>query len=219
MRDFNVKLVTSNHKHNTRDVILHALKNASHLKVEELAEAADVSPVTVRHHLNSLQADGLIQVESVRRKVGRPFYVYSLSEEGHELFPQKYVHLTNLLLDEMKTQFTAETVSGIFDSAVQRIVAQHRDKFEQLDVEERLTYLMAMLADQGFLARWEKIGDAYHIVEYSCPYISVGAKHAEVCTLDKELIVSVMGSDIQQHSCMLKGDDCCQFSLVMSNGR
>jgi DeoR family transcriptional regulator, suf operon transcriptional repressor len=119
----------------------------------------------------------------------------------------------------MKTQFTAETVSGIFDSAVQRIVAQHRDKFEQLDVEERLTYLMAMLADQGFLARWEKIGDAYHIVEYSCPYISVGAKHAEVCTLDKELIVSVMGSDIQQHSCMLKGDDCCQFSLVMSNGR
>ncbi len=208
-----MKSVTSNHKQSTRDVILHALKNASQLKVEDLAEAADVSPVTVRHHLNALQADGLIMVDSVRRKVGRPYYVYSLSEEGHELFPQKYVHLTNILLDEMKMRLPQQTVDDIFGSAVERIVARHRGKFETLSFENRLTYLMDILADEGFLARWELIDGQYHIIEYSCPYLSVGANHAEVCTLDKELIVSVMQTPIQQHSCMLKGDDCCQFSI------
>ena len=204
-----------NHKQSTREVILHALKNASQLKVEDLAEVADVSPVTVRHHLNSLQADGLIQVDSVRRKVGRPYYVYSLSEEGHELFPQRYVHLTNMLLEEMKAHLPTETVSDIFGKAVQRIVSQHRHNFETLDFEERLTYLMEMLTDEGFLARWEKSdGNAYHIIEYSCPYMSVGANHAEVCTLDKELIVQVMQTPIEQRRCMLKGDDCCQFTIV-----
>jgi len=209
-----VKSVTSNHKQSTRDVILHALKNASQLKVEDLAEAADVSPVTVRHHLNALQAEGLIEVDSVRRKVGRPYYVYSLSEEGHELFPQKYVHLTNILLDEMKMRLPQETVDDIFGSAVERIVSRHRHKFESLGFEARLTYLMDMLADEGFLARWEKIDGQYHIIEYSCPYLSVGANHSEVCSLDKELIISVMQAPIQQHSCMLNGDECCQFSFI-----
>ena len=217
-----MKSVTSNHKQSTRDVILHALKNASQLKVEDLAEAADVSPVTVRHHLNALQAEGLIEVDSVRRKVGRPYYVYSLSEEGHELFPQKYVHLTNILLDEMKMRLPQETVDDIFGSAVERIVSRHRHKFESLGFEARLTYLMDMLADEGFLARWEKIDGQYHIIEYSCPYLSVGANHSEVCSLDKELIISVMQAPIQQHSCMLNGDECCQFSFigdpVTSNG-
>jgi predicted ArsR family transcriptional regulator len=214
MRNSNVKNVMGNHKQSTREVILHALKNASQLKVEDLAEAADVSPVTVRHHLNSLQADGLIEVESVRRKVGRPYYVYSLSEEGHELFPQRYVHLTNMLLEEMKAHLPMDTVNDIFGNAVQRIVSQHRHKFESLGFEERLTYLMQMLTDEGFLARWEKAEDnAYHIIEYSCPYISVGTNHSEVCTLDKELIVQVMQAPIEQQRCMLKGDDCCQFSI------
>jgi len=209
-----VKTVISNHKQSTRDVILHTLKSSNQLKVEELAEAADISPVTVRHHLNSLQADGLIEVSSVRRKVGRPFYVYSLSEDGHELFPKKYVHLSNMLLDELKNHMPEEQVNELFGNAVQRIVEEHRDQFEKLPFEARLTYLMDMLADEGFLAKWEKVaGEEYRITEYSCPYLSVGAKHDEVCTLDKELIISVMETPISQQSCMLEGDECCQFTI------
>ncbi|MBE2222435.1 MAG: DeoR family transcriptional regulator [Anaerolineae bacterium] len=210
-----MKTVTSNHKQTTRDVILHTLKSSNQLKVEELAEAADVSPVTVRHHLNSLQADGLIEVSSIRRKVGRPFYVYSLSEGGHELFPKKYVHLTNMLLDELKLHLPEEQVNELFGNAVQRIVEEHRSQFDKLPFEARLTYLMDMLADEGFLAKWEKtdVGEEYKIIQYSCPYLSVGAKHDEVCTLDKELIISVMQKPISQQSCMLEGDECCQFTI------
>lgn len=78
-----------NHKkRSTRDIILHTIKQSPQSTVEELAGAADISPVTVRHHLNALQADGIIETASIRRKVGRPYYVYSLSEKGQELFPR-----------------------------------------------------------------------------------------------------------------------------------
>lgn len=210
-----MKTAMNNHKQTTRDVILHTLKTSNQLKVEELAVAADISPVTVRHHLNSLQADGLIEVSSVRRKVGRPFYVYTLSETGHELFPKKYVHLTNMLLDELKNHLPEDQVNELFGNAVQRIVEEHRSQFDTLPFEARLTYLMDMLAEEGFLAKWEKadIDEEYKIIQYSCPYISVGAKHDEVCTLDKELIISVMQKPISQQSCMLQGDECCQFTI------
>jgi predicted ArsR family transcriptional regulator len=208
-----VKSVTSNGKQNTRDLILHTLKTSSQAKVEELAEAADISPVTVRHHLNTLQADGLIKVHSIRRKVGRPYYVYSLSEKGHELFPQKYVRLTNLLLGELKARLPAEVVTELFSAVVQAIVEEHKGEFEKLSFEERLSYLVGLLAEEGFLAQWKKVGDGYQLTEYNCPYLSVGYKHAEICTFDKELILSVLQTPIQQHSCMLNGADCCHFTF------
>lgn len=181
--------------------------------VDDLATAAGVSPVTVRHHLNSLQGEGLISAESIRRKVGRPYYVYSLTEKGLELFPKKYFALSSRLLAELKEKFSADVVTDLFESLVQRIVDEHRGEFEQLNFEERLDYVVKLLADEGFLAKWEKVGDDYKLTEYSCPFLGIGHTHGEICTLDTALIEAVMGEPIQQHSCMLNGDECCQFTL------
>lgn len=212
-----MKSVTDKSKNSTRDIILNSIKMNNQATVEELAEAASVSPVTVRHHLNSLQADGLLVTDSVRRKVGRPYYVYSLSEKGHELFPKNYVRLSGRLLDELKSRFPAGMLVEVFNSVVERIVEENREDFENLGFEERLTFLVDLLGEEGFLARWEKHEDGYHLIEYSCPYISVGRTHTEICTFDKSLILSVMQTDhIQQHSCMLRGDSCCEFSIPYS---
>lgn len=211
-----MKSVTSKGKQSTRELILHALKEAAQSNIESLAEAADISPVTVRHHLNALQADGLIEVESVRRKVGRPYYVYSLTDKGNDLFPQKYFSLTSRLLEELKERLPADTVNEIFVSLVEKMLEERAGEFEGLPFEERLNYVIKLLGTEGFLARWEKMPDGrYQIIEYSCPYISMGQQHTEVCTLDKQLMVTVLGTAVEQHSCMLHGDDCCQFTLPL----
>lgn len=208
-----MKNVTSKKKQSTRDVILYAIKSANQATVEELAGAADVSPVTVRHHLNTLQANGLIEVNSVRRKVGRPYYVYSISERGQELFPKRYVRLTSRLLDELKDRLPEAAVTEIFRGVVDRILNDHRGEFEHLPFEERLNYLVRLLAEEGFLSSWEKTSDGYRFVEYSCPYLSIGNHHTEVCTFDRELILNVMQTPIQQHTCMLEGESCCEFTF------
>ncbi|HSH01294.1 MAG TPA: ArsR family transcriptional regulator [Anaerolineae bacterium] len=200
----------------TRDTILHAIKTIHEANVNDLAEAAGVSPVTVRHHLNALQADSLIDATPIRRKVGRPYYVYSLSEKGEELFPQKYVRLSNRLLDELKSSFPEGTVSDLFHNLVQRIVTNHIRDFEHLPFEERLNYLINLLGEEGFLAEWEQTQDGYTIKEYSCPYMSIGEKHHEVCTFDTALMTSILNTEIEQHSCMLSGADCCEFTMKNS---
>lgn len=210
---FSVKSVSGKDKQSTRDVILMKIKSSRHANVEELADEANVSPVTVRHHLNSLQADGLIEAETVRRKVGRPYYVYSLSEKGQELFPKRYVRLTSRLLDELKTRLPNDLVNEVFSSVVAGVIADHRGQFEHLSMEGRLDYLIELLGDEGFLAEWEKTEDGYHLMEYSCPYLSVGKSHTEICTFDKELILNVLQTEVEQHSCMLDGADCCRFSV------
>lgn len=209
-----MKSAVDNRKESTRDVILRTIKLRHKATVNELAEAADVSPVTVRHHLNALQAESLLVSDSVRRKVGRPYHIYSLSEKGMELFPKRYARLSTRLLEELKRQFPSEVVTDLFHNVVKDVVAEQRNEFEDLGFEERLSFLIELLADEGFLARWEKEDSQYHLIEYSCPYISLGEEHTEICSFDKELIIEVLGTNVQQHSCMLTGANCCEFSFA-----
>jgi len=195
----------------TRETILRTIKAQPKANVDALAEAASVSPVTVRHHLNGLQANGLIESQSVRRKVGRPYYVYSLSEKGQELFPKRYVRLTSRLLDELKIHMPPDAINDVLSNVVNGVLEEHRGEFEHLDVEDRLDYLVDLLADEGFLAHWKKTNEGYLVTEFSCPYISLGETHSEICTIDKELIVNVLQMPVQQNSCMLDGGECCQF--------
>ena len=201
-------------KQNTREKILLTIKSRHEATVGDLADAADVSPVTVRHHLNALQAEGSIEARAVRRDVGRPHYVYSLSEAGEELFPQKYYRLSSRLLEELKERFPQPVVSDIFDGVAQRIIDEHEGEYEKLSFEKKLDYLVTLLGQEGFLARWDKDGDVYALTEYSCPYLSIGEIHTEVCTFDKGLIINVLNTPIVQDSCMLQGDSCCQFTIA-----
>jgi predicted ArsR family transcriptional regulator len=186
--------------------------------VEELAEAAEISPVTVRHHLNALQAEGVIEVSTVRRKVGRPYYVYSLSERGQELFPMRYVRLINRLLNEMKDRLPEEVIGEIFNGVVDSVLEQHRGEFEHLPIEKRLDYLVRLLSDEGFLSTWERTPDGYRLLEYSCPYMSIGSTHTEVCNFDTQLMSGVLKLHVEQTSCMLHGDRCCQFTVISNAG-
>lgn len=207
-----MKIVTGNSK-NTRDIILETLKATNQATVEELAEAADISPVTVRHHLNVLQAEGLLIASSIRRKIGRPHYIYTLSDTGHELFPKRYALLSSRLLDELKTRYSGEVVTDLLQGVVQRIITDHRKDFETLHFEDKLNYVIYLLEKEGFLAQWELVDGQYQLTEYSCPYISIGQEHTEVCTFDKGLIQIVLNTEIEQHSCMIRGDTCCQFTI------
>lgn len=204
-------------KRTTRDVILHTIKSSPQSTVEELAEVAEVSPVTVRHHLNALQAEGAIEATSIRRKVGRPYYVYSLSERGQELFPKRYVRLTSRLLDQLKGRLPEEVVDEIFKGVVDSVLQEHRGEFEHLSLEKRLDYLVDLLSEEGFLSSWERTADGYRLVEYSCPYLSIGSTHVEVCNFDRQLIDDVLQLRVHQNSCMLQGANCCQFTISVDS--
>ncbi|MEM9775184.1 MAG: ArsR family transcriptional regulator [Chloroflexota bacterium] len=197
----------------TREKILHSIKELHSTTVDQLAQSAGVSPVTVRHHLNALLADGSIIATPVRRSVGRPHFTYSLSQAGEELFPKNYFRLSNLLLEELRERFSPEIVESIFNAVADRIAVENSAQFEGLPFEDRLDFLVNLLGEEGFMSRWEKTNDGYQLTEFGCPWLAIGEAHSEVCSFDKKLIKTVLDTDFQQSGCMLNGDSCCQFKI------
>jgi len=197
----------------TRDRILQSLLTSSRSTISELAEAVEINTISVRHHLNNLQAEGLVSFEEERHGVGRPRLVYFLTEKGTEKFPTQYFRLTNRLLDQLKENLPAPMVNKLFEQMAENIAADAAQKASSLPLEEKLNYIKELLAAEGFSMEWENTGDAYEIHEITCPYYHVGQSHPEVCSVDQTLISTVLSIPAEKITCVLHGDATCTYLI------
>lgn len=195
----------------TKDKILQALLRKPRITINELADAVGINPISVRHHLTNLQMEGLIAAEEERHGVGRPRLVYSLTSEGMERFPTKYLRLTTRLLAQMKETMPAPMVSKLFNQVAEDLANEYSSQIEGLSMEERLEVVKELLAQEGFTVEWEKKGTEYQIHEISCPYYQIGVAHPEVCTVDQTLISKMLALPANKVQCILDGGSHCTY--------
>ncbi|MCC7452161.1 MAG: winged helix-turn-helix transcriptional regulator [Anaerolineae bacterium] len=197
----------------TRWTVLEAIKAQGQATVASLAEALGVTAISIRHHLNSLQGEGLVKVEIERQGVGRPRHLYSLTEAAQRYFPNKYHILVERLLDELKATLPANQIDAIIDKMAANVAAQYAGSPQQGTMEERLQHLVSVLGAEGFMAAVKHVDNHTVLTELNCPYMYVGQRHPEVCRIDHTLIRSVLGVEVEQKSCVLNGDRSCTFSV------
>ncbi len=195
----------------TKDRILQTLLRKSKLTINDLAEAVDINPISVRHHLSNLEKEGLISAEEERHGVGRPRLVYSLTEDGMERFPTKYLRLTTRLLAQMKESMPGPMVANLFNQIAEDLASQYAADIKGLNMEERLDFVKELLAQEGFTVEWEKKGGQYEIHEISCPYYQIGIAHPEVCTVDQTLISKMLAVPANKVQCILSGGAHCTY--------
>jgi predicted ArsR family transcriptional regulator len=178
----------------TRKAILDILKEQGQATVDELTEQLELTPMTVRHHLNVLQSQGFVAATQLRhrRSAGRPRHVYTLTEEGNDLFPANYHGLANRLLDEIKEVVGEDKVSQILHRIGEKLAAEAPD-IRSLPLAERVAKAADFLTGQGFISRWEKVEGGYELYQFNCPYRRVSRDHAEVCHMDMALISKLLG--------------------------
>lgn len=197
----------------TRETILRTLRARGKCTVKELAEAAGVSPVSVRHHLTHVQGEGLVAAEEVRHGVGRPRLLYSLTETGQELFPSRYLHFANRLVEEMKGSLPEDKVAAMFSGVASAMAAGVARELDGLPWQDRLRRLGEILSSEGFEAQVEQRDDQVVIRERSCPYFQIGQRHREVCTIDQGIIARALSVPVERVSCLLDGDMNCTFTV------
>lgn len=197
----------------TRDRVLQTLLTRPRMTINELAEVIGINPISVRHHINSLQAENLVGSEEERHGVGRPRRVYFLTEAGVEKFPTRYIRLTTRLLDMIKETVSPQLVSQIFAEMAQDLAREFASStdLDQLSIEQKLELMKNVLYREGFNIQWERKGNQFLIKETSCPYYHIGQEHPEVCNVDQVLISSLLSTQAEKVKCILNGDGYCTY--------
>jgi predicted ArsR family transcriptional regulator len=198
-----------------RQEILNILKQQGEATVDELATMLELTPVTVRHHLDILRAEGLVEAPAVRRRhgPGRPQYVYTLTDESASLFPQRYDVLANELLDEIKSAMDRDQVRGVFEHIVERRLERAPVLNGDQPVDEKMDLLVDFLSDRGFIAEWEREDSKWVLYASNCPYQNVAAEHPEICAVDQLMLERMTGTDIHVVRRITEGAYSCVYEV------
>ena len=204
----------------TRERILTILKEKHEATVDELSQELGLTPVTVRHHLDILRGDGLVEIPRARRRKapGRPQYLYALTEKGAALFPRRYDHLANHVLLELSARLASEEeVEVVVESIAARIASQATLPTD--DFEARLEAAVDFLEELGYMARLEKgDGGSCRIRIVNCPYESVARSHDIVCAMDLALLTQLLGMVPERVACAAREGSECVY-LVKTDAR
>ncbi|HOC22873.1 MAG TPA: methanogen output domain 1-containing protein [Anaerolineaceae bacterium] len=197
----------------TRDKILNTLLTQRQATIKQLSEVVGINGISVRHHLINLQAEGLVTAEEQRHGVGRPAFVYRLTEKGMERFPTNYLKLTNYLLTELEETLSPEEVEATFKRIGKKQAEESTNIDKNQPIEAQLEQLANQLASDRFLLSWKKEGDSIILQSDNCPYLHVGKEHPEICKIDETLFSEALGREVKLETCMLRGDPRCTYKI------
>ena len=197
----------------TREKILNTLLTQRQATIKQLSEVVGINGISVRHHLINLQAEGLVTAEEQRRGVGRPAFVYRLTEKGREKFPTNYLKLTNYLLTELEETLSPEELKATFERIGKKQAEESTNIDKNQPIETQLEQLANQLASDRFMLSWKKEGDSIILQSDNCPYLHVGKEHPEICRIDETLFSEALGREVQLETCMLRGDPSCTYKI------
>ncbi len=191
--------------------ILQYLRRHGQATIKDLEGVLGVSTTAVREHLAHLQSQVLVSTSTMRYGPGRPRLVYTLTDKAQKLFPKHYDLLINLMLQEIAAEEGMEKVEQLLQRVSMRLASEYSNRINGADVHERLAELRAKLEAQGIPSEVQPSGDGIRI--FSCPFHDVAQEHAEVCTMERQMLEQVLGKKVVQGHSMLEGHHHCCFNV------
>jgi predicted ArsR family transcriptional regulator len=137
--------------------ILAIIRERGSATIDQLSQEIALASATIRRHLDILQRDRLVTFQQVHKKLGRPEFVYSLTEEGHESGYRDYQKLLTLLLSQIKVSSHEELANKDGEELVQCLIGRISDQISACytepalpSPEARIARLEQALTDGGF---------------------------------------------------------------------
>jgi len=186
---------------------LDLLKIHGPANIPGLARLLGVNPNAVRQQLEALHREGLVDMKTARRGVGRPTQIWSLTPKAESLFPQAYGPLALALLRQLREVDGDKKVDQLFDRRTKSLINQYRKRLAGKSLGEKWQELARIRAEEGYMARVEGQG----LTEHHCPIAAIAKEFPQVCKFEKRLFEAVLGGPLDRTDHMASGGRACVY--------
>ncbi|MGZ8162651.1 MAG: helix-turn-helix transcriptional regulator [Methylobacter sp.] len=191
------------------------LENRNGLSIDELAKLLHISRTAVQQHFVTLESDGYIKKNTLNKTAGRPLTIYAITDKGINYFPKQYAWFSELILSDLQQEISPERFKGYMQRLAGKLAENMKGKFEGKNLNERIDELGKIMTDLGFQVTAASESDANRqiIQANNCIYHDLAQKHHEICEFDLAFMSSLLDKEVEQLSCMAKGDCNCKFRI------
>ncbi|MBL8994408.1 MAG: transcriptional regulator [Spirochaetia bacterium] len=200
----------------TRESILHYLKTHGGTDSQTLAQELDLTPMAVRLHLYDLEKSDLVSFEEVRRTMGRPAKVWSLTADANRHFPDAHADLAADLLRDLSQSLGEREMGKFLDARKKRLIESYKKEINpKLSLEKQLGKLAEIRTREGYMAEVLPSKDGgYVFVENHCPICSAAKVCQGLCRIELEVFQKTLGgATIERSEHILGGKRRCAYRV------
>ena len=181
--------------------------------VEELAQELGLTDNAVRTHLATLERDGIVRQEGVRRGsgAGKPAWVFGIVPEAETRFSRAYLPLLLAIIEELSARGSDAELETLMRSAGRRLAASST----AAEHADRVGLAAAVLQELGALTEVTRHNGSVVIHGHGCPVGMAVSAHPSVCRAVQALIESIVGEPVHEQ-CDRSGRPSCRFQFPVS---
>ena len=193
----------------TRGQVVSLLRRGSRT-VDEMARALGVTDNAVRSHIASLERDGLVRQEGVRRVAGagKPAVLYELHPDAAPMLSRAYAPVLVTLVEVLLEELPANQTEDILRQVGRRLATSVGGRASG-DLVARLGTAAKVIEALGGDVQVEATAAGHRIRGSGCPLSSVVGHQPEFCKAVESLVGEIVGGRVQ--SCCEHGTRprCC----------
>lgn len=198
-------------------ILEYFLTHKEGLCIEDLASVLMISRTAVQQHFYTLERKGYIKKNTVSKTAGRPITRYAITSKGINYFPKHYAWFADLMLEDLLETISVEESEKYMRHLGTKLATQLREQFENKPLSERLTQLLLIMNELGFvIAQVTNENEKFCLRACNCILHDLAQKHLSICQFDLALMTTTLGKSIEQTRCMAKGDNVCEFLISNS---
>ena len=201
----------------TPDRLLYQLKSRGPQSAATLAAACAITPMGAHKQLQALRATGLVGSHDEADGPGRPKRLWTLTAAGHARFPDRHADLA--------VQLIRQAAAVLGPDAVDRLIAA-REREQQADYDAALSGLATLGARvrrlaqlrsrEGYMARAERHGRGWLLVEDHCPICAAAATCQGLCRSELQIFARCLGEGarVERVEHVLAGARRCAYLVT-----
>lgn len=205
-----------NDENPTRRAIIILLKKNGGMSIDSLSKALGITSMGVRQHLLSMESKGLVRYEPERKGVGRPGYVYRLTENADKLFPNQYQSFLSELLQEIEARDGRKKIDEIFRWRNKKLLDERKGKLGSTNSTRRkLKRFCDILSEEGYIVETQKMKGKMLLKQYTCPIASISRRYQESCKYELDMYRSLFGRGVRRTECLSQGASACVYEIPL----
>ena len=202
----------------TPDRLLYQLKSRGPQPAAALAAACAITPMGAHKQLKAMQDDGLVSAHDEADGPGRPKRLWTLTPAGHARFPDRHGDLAVQLIRHAAATLGPDALDALIAAREREQLADYRGALAGLKtLAARVRKLAELRAREGYMARAEKDGQAWLLVEDHCPICAAAASCQGLCRSELAIFASCLGDGVRvervEH--VLAGGRRCAYRVTL----
>ncbi|ANH66783.1 metalloregulator ArsR/SmtB family transcription factor [Mitsuaria sp. 7] len=199
------------------DRLLFELKSRGPQAAAALAATVAITPMGAHKLLARLEEQGLVEAQDDQRgEAGRPRKLWSLTAAGHGRFPDRHADLTVQLIQQARAVFGEAGLDQLIAARERDSELRYRAAIDRCRTTgDRVRELARLRAEEGYMARAERVGKDWLLVEDHCPICAAAQSCQGFCRSELALFERCLGPGltVERTEHLLAGARRCAYRI------